>query len=972
MDIKNLSVDSIDLSVRSSNALHRAGIHTVGAMILQTEESLADIRNLGSKSIQEILEKISEYKKLDDEQYALYKPSDISFDEWITDEDNRNVFKAWLKERGTRIDVLELLSPLSYNILALSDREYLYQIAFESVDDLMEISRMTDECALEIVRVTSHYLRGLKDEFFAGQETKAANVSKPKSLNEYMDAEEYRPVILDFVKKNDVEIEYMGLSARPVNVLLAAGYRKMSDMIFLDYGDIMKLPKAGRGTADEILSKIRSYLDTYEERIMAVISGDTKALFDDASIGKSILDLYKSAGFNGLSFNDFVDMLHLPEEFELSLLKKIIGHLIADKELEYVDYRCYRVYDRFEDYLNSCDALDERSKDFILRRLKGDTLETIGQDNGVTRERVRQIVSKGYEKLRADYSHTTGNYYFDEDFYMHLYATYKFDKKDAAEWFGITPNIWNYLEMTEAKQGKRNLDSALTDEGLSAGLRLKIKNYLNRNKLYIDGMWIDKKRADLEELVARKFCRDDVSFDDYCKLYNSFLEQEEIPYDEKIYYTDSVIRTRMNKLMKDRFLLWKQNELIRYYDIEGRDYTDLLDVLNLASYENVEYSTSKFIRDYPEIMEQYDIRDEYELHNLLRKILPDGSFHSFHCGRMPNIKFGEFDRDKAIKDILMDLAPISKKDLVDKISEIYGYDTATIAGNGLDCISIYEHHGMYTVDQAKMSEENMSALKNALTGDFYFIREIRRVYKELFPDADLNEINPYNLKIMGFNCYVGYAVQHYPTADSYFRDLLTRDDVIDISSYRKRFTYIQGFGKVLSEMKLNLDIVEYEPNNIISIKKLENSGITRDVIREFCDAVYDYADQGSYFTMKSLKASGFMSPLFDYGFEDWFYANLLITDDRFSYCKMFGNIILCKGKNAVTFKSFLLQVINDYVCVDMFDLMNDINDKYGCKVTQKADVIEAVKGTAVYYDKLLDRLYTNKDRYYSEIIQGGL
>ena len=66
MDVKTLSIDSIGLSNRSQNALHRAEIHTVGDMLRYTEESLNEIRNLGKKSIEEILKKIEEYRKIDE------------------------------------------------------------------------------------------------------------------------------------------------------------------------------------------------------------------------------------------------------------------------------------------------------------------------------------------------------------------------------------------------------------------------------------------------------------------------------------------------------------------------------------------------------------------------------------------------------------------------------------------------------------------------------------------------------------------------------------------------------------------------------------------------------------------------------------------------------------------------------------------------------------------------------------------
>ena len=62
MNVKILSIDTIGLSVRSTNALHRANIHSVGDMLGCSEQSLYEIRNLGKKSIEEIVEKIKEYK----------------------------------------------------------------------------------------------------------------------------------------------------------------------------------------------------------------------------------------------------------------------------------------------------------------------------------------------------------------------------------------------------------------------------------------------------------------------------------------------------------------------------------------------------------------------------------------------------------------------------------------------------------------------------------------------------------------------------------------------------------------------------------------------------------------------------------------------------------------------------------------------------------------------------------------------
>jgi len=51
-------IESLDLTVRSFNCLKREGIHTVGELISRSEADLMDIRNFGSKSIEEVKDKL--------------------------------------------------------------------------------------------------------------------------------------------------------------------------------------------------------------------------------------------------------------------------------------------------------------------------------------------------------------------------------------------------------------------------------------------------------------------------------------------------------------------------------------------------------------------------------------------------------------------------------------------------------------------------------------------------------------------------------------------------------------------------------------------------------------------------------------------------------------------------------------------------------------------------------------------------
>ena len=58
--VLKMSIDELELSVRSYNCLKRAGINTVEELINKTPEDMMKVRNLGRKSLEEVQAKISE------------------------------------------------------------------------------------------------------------------------------------------------------------------------------------------------------------------------------------------------------------------------------------------------------------------------------------------------------------------------------------------------------------------------------------------------------------------------------------------------------------------------------------------------------------------------------------------------------------------------------------------------------------------------------------------------------------------------------------------------------------------------------------------------------------------------------------------------------------------------------------------------------------------------------------------------
>ncbi len=58
--VDDMSIDELELSVRSYNCLKRAGINTVGELVNKTPEDMMKVRNLGRKSLDEVLLKLKE------------------------------------------------------------------------------------------------------------------------------------------------------------------------------------------------------------------------------------------------------------------------------------------------------------------------------------------------------------------------------------------------------------------------------------------------------------------------------------------------------------------------------------------------------------------------------------------------------------------------------------------------------------------------------------------------------------------------------------------------------------------------------------------------------------------------------------------------------------------------------------------------------------------------------------------------
>ena len=170
----------------------------------------------------------------------------------------------------------------------------------------------------------------------------------------------------------------------------------------------------------------------------------------------------------------------------------------------------------------------------------------------------------------------------------------------------------------------------------------------------------------------------------------------------------------------------------------------------------------------------------------------------------------------------------------------------------------------------------------------------------------------------------------------------------------------------LKSMEENLDIVEFEENQYINIRKLEMAGIKKQHLRAYGDAVAEVSAGQEFFTVKSLRLDGFVSPLDDLGFGDVFYAFLLSQDQRFAKLPVGKTAIFSSTVMKFNTADFLADYMSRVDVTDVDSMLDDLDRRYGIVMT-RSGLLTHIKDSTLYYDKVLDYIYKDYETYYQDV-----
>ena len=858
-------------------------------------------------------------------------------------------------------------------------------------DQFLDIRNLGKTSLEEIMRIRTELTGDSGTQFrLVDKEDLPENDSQADDIIVPGSAEEDSPVLL-----YNLPISEMGLSVRARNCLNREGWTTASQLVGKSLEDLLSVKNMGRKTAEEILATVselslrlsdqatgmaasgNNEIAALAEELASVFGGmtgtwalkleqlregnayDRETLLNRLLQESEIRSAQKNAICDYLeAHEDQASMAELMDYMEMRLANgaftvSLIEELENEERIERNGSMVLRRYPSAVDY--AAGLKDERQKEVLLSRLSGKTLEETASVYDITRERARQIQKKAL----------TGRPRLREDRYMYVFQTYYFSPEDFRLAFDEPDEVFSYLEIISGRKQTDTLplEKALEDESISVKMRRQIERAVYKQFVIINGVRILKKRPELVRYVVSRFCREQTDYQDFLSYYEMFLEDHGLAEKEDL-IIDS--RTYENKLNACDYVLWAHGKRLRYYPIADHDSSELFSIITSEEYQNKELSARLFFLNYPELMRELDICDEYELHNLLRKAWPEED-DRVHFGKNPTLTIGQANRDDQVLNLLLQFAPISAQELAAKMEELYGFDQATSIGSYFNSFRDYYHNGVYSISAAALPQDRFSAMQTLLTGDYYSIAEIQKQYLKRFPSAQRTDINPYTLNTLGFHVYSGYVVsRRFANATDYFSHLLTGNDITDLNGINREIQNIGAFSSTLAHLRQRRELVEFEPHQLIHIRRLETGGITREKLEDYCNSVYSRLGHNRVFTIHSLRSSGFAHELDDFGFDDWFYSSLLCEDPRFSSRRIGGTRLLYSGQRAITLEDLLLDLLLEREKLEIYELKDLLEDEYGICL-EKDKLVWLIKESSLYYDNIMETVYIDYDTYFEEI-----
>ena len=529
-----------------------------------------------------------------------------------------------------------------------------------------------------------------------------------------------------------------------------------------------------------------------------------------------------------------------------------------------------------------------KQKEILIAKLNGNTLEAIGNIYFLTRERVRQIVKNLINKLGL---------VKEELMYKSYFIKYNISSDLFIKLFNSNILVYNFLK-EKYELGKTSPSLLLKEDDITPFIEdtlLKEFNLIKINSNYITN-------NDLNIIIyILKEANTSLGIEEILDKCNKLKEDLNIPK------TDLNERNIMALLERNNKVIHGFGRSYRYFELDKVNKEELLSILNNAFGD---YSTLYFYEHNSNLMNKYDIRDEYELHNILKRIYDD---ENIVFTRMPDVLIGYNDKFDFIKILILKLAPINVDDFIKHVRLNYGHKENTFSTYLKENFSNYIHDDVLTYEFVDLlKDEDYKILKDNFINDIYSLNEVKELFIKSINKFDPTYINNYVLNKIGYKLRSNYIIKNeIKSIVEYLGNIILKDDYFIDNG---QFNYLKtSYTSFLYDLLKNKEIFKYENNKYITLKGLRNFNISKNDILNYLKDISNNLIDDKFYTYQTLNINKLNLEL-----PDSFYENLLLYIDDIKHLR-FSKFIIFKK----TDKQFNINDVLDYF-INRFDNINEI------------------------------------------------
>jgi len=686
-------------------------------------------------------------------------------------------------------------------------------------------------------------------------------------------------------------------------------------------------------------SKFNKIMISYNEMIS---SGNIYIKINENKLYAYIKNNYANAEFDK---NDLIDKMK-KEHYMIDCINEILDEMVINRKIKQVNNKFVLRYPKLIDELNKIPQKNNRF-DIVAKKLDGQTLEQIGQFYGLTRERIRQIYSREIDKLPV----------VEEDELAEYIKKYNFTVDVFTDLFKVEKYVFYYLK-DKYKVGDTDMSELLDNPDLSdeqleiIRKKYNIINYndediiANKNSILVAYLKKEDRQVEYSELI-----------ENYNKIVQEFDLQLETLTEEDARNVDSI-------LGRSDYVLNTFGRYYRYFDtndVEEELKAELKDLLNI---EPGIYSSELFFKDNSLLMKKIDIRDEYELHNLMRKLFSEND-ENIVFSRMPDIYINCNDKNGFFESQIQELSPISIDDFADYIYQNYGHKTNSFKAYIVSNFSKYINLNMLISNCPQFTDEQSNIIKGYLTEDIYSINTMKELLTKLFDVNDFKLLNNLNLSKIGYRLRGNYIMKsNISNLEAYLKQQILNEDYFVIKSEFKKIG--STFSSYLYKFIYDKILFKIDEDKYITISKLNKMGISENDIDDFIEEINKILPREKYFNLFTLNTD-FKNKILEFDFPECFYETLIMTIPDVKSFTLKNNTIFIITEGVATREKF----INSFIDKDkkyVQEIKNEIQINYGIEL-QEYYIRQFINRKKFYLNVGTDCIYRSKKIFENEINQ---